>query len=132
MTVGNFTEGQAVLRCLVTLVPKVIEGVDEKLRSDVRLFFPPKSVDGFSTPLTLVYRTLAHADDESQLGQRRVEVIFLNLTLSSTSREVAVEERVPVLVDGDTRECFILPPGFLLHRTDDDAGHQFRFLPAVE
>jgi hypothetical protein len=98
--VRGFSQRQRRFRG-VALLPEIVQAIDEQFGRDVGLFFTTESVNRFALARRAVEFALSHLDDEFEFDERAVEVVFLNLTFSATSRNVGVQERVEVLFQCD-------------------------------
>ena len=83
-------------------LPKVLYAVREQFGADAWLLFPTKCVDRFATRGT-GRRSLANFDQQLQLGERAVQIVFRNFSLLAPGRYVRMKEHLKVLLQGHGR-----------------------------
>ena len=75
---------------------------------------------------------IADFHNEFQFHQRAVEIVLLNFAFAASRRNIGVQERLEVLLQGDQPKDGPLFLGFLFQCVEHCARNQFRLLPTIE
>jgi len=84
----------------VTLLPKIIQTINEQFGRDIRLFFSPKDINRLTLPRRPLDFAFSHFDNELKLYQWAIEIVFLNVAFTAPRRNVGMQKRVEVLFKG--------------------------------
>ena len=115
----------------VALIPKVIETIGEEVWRNCRLVLHAERVNWF-VAVGVRCRALADVLKKLQFDEWAIEVVLQDFSFSAPCRNVGVEEGCEVMLQGNRRQLFAEPLGFLGEGGKRLAAGKIGTVPEVE